>query len=172
MKSFKFLAITAASLMLFWGSFNSQVLACNAPENDELCDAVSHMATLAATNFSDITGDLDDAQTEMEGEDVFVATEILPGFESGYIVPTFTEGKKKIQFWASYDDMDAANAGLNEIESDLKTCLTVANGYKNREDSGIHFFTSNKVNIELMTKQDYDDEGNDTYMVLVQIYKH
>ncbi len=165
-------AIAAAAMMLFFGGLKSDAIACNAPGSDDLCTMINEVISFAGTNFAEIQGELDAEQTDMEEEDVFVTTKVLTGFNKGYVFPTFTEGKKKAQFWKVYDSKEASEEGLIAIENELKGCLDIPHGYKNRVDSGIHFFTSTKVNLQIMTKTEMDDDGEDLFIVLLQVQRH
>jgi hypothetical protein len=137
----------------------------------DFCTTVQDLNKLAPTNFKAVQGDLNDAETELEGEDVFNTTTTLPGFENGVILPTFTEGKKKIQFYNYIADEAEANAFLATVQTQLNGCLTQAAGFKAREDSGIFFWESTTLTLQLMRSSDIDDNGDSVFKVLVQLYK-
>lgn len=141
------------------------------PANEDFCATINAIIKLAPTNFAAIKGEIDEAMTEEEEEDVFQSTQALPGFERALIMPTFSETKKKIYFTQSYDNLEDAQAALTEVDASLKACLTTAAGYKARVDSGIHIFESTTTSVQLMTKEDYDDEGETIYLLLLQAYK-
>lgn len=139
--------------------------------NEDFCATLTAVIKQAPTNFAAIQGEIDEAMTEEEEEDCFTSTQSLPGFERAVIVPGFTDTKKKIQFLNSYGSLEDAQAALAEIDASLKTCLTTAAGYKARVDSGIHLYESTTISLGLMTKEDYDDEGETIYLLLLQLYK-
>ena len=143
----------------------------NPGTNEDFCTSLTSILKLAPANFASIKGDIDEAMTEEEEEDVFQSTQALPGFERALIMPTFSETKKKIYFTQSYDNLEDAQAALTEIEASIKACLTTAAGYKASVDSGIHIFESTTTSVQLMTKEDYDDEGETIYLLLLQAYK-
>lgn len=170
MKMTKFFAAA-----LLAGSFSLNLIAGGPGGNpapaDDFCTTLTSILKLAPANFASIKGDIDEAMTEEEEEDVFQSTQALPGFERALIMPTFSETKKKIYFTQSYDSMDEAQTALTQVETSLKGCLTTATGYKARVDSGIHFFESTTTSVQLMTKEDYDDEGETIYLLLLQANK-
>jgi hypothetical protein len=169
MKTMRFFAFTAFALVFGFGFHATYAVSGGHPEGD-FCEVLSGVVKMTTTNFADIQGELNDEQTELEGEDVFNTTQVMPTFEEGFIVPTLTDGKKKVQFVRFFDTKDHADEFLLEVETAAKGCLT-DQGFKYREDSGIEFFQTSTVSVEVMTSEDYDDEGNTVYKVLLQAYK-
>lgn len=140
-------------------------------QGDAFCTSIKGYNKMAATNFKEVQGELNEEETEIEEEDVFNTTTMLPGFEHGIILPTFTEGKNKIQFYNLISDESEANAFLKSIKTQLDACLNVAAGFKAREDSGIYFYESTTVSLQLMRSLDSDENGDSIYKVLVQLNK-
>ncbi len=148
--------------------FSAQTATAQAPD---FCTTVKSTTKMAATNFGEIKGELNDEETEMEGEDVFNATTSLEGFDHALILPTFTEGKSKIQFYSLIADESEADAFLKTIKTQLDACLNTAAGFKARFDSGIYFYESTTISLQLMRNLDSDDNGDSIFKVLMQSYK-
>jgi hypothetical protein len=168
MRKIQILATAVMGALFFFASMTENVKACNASGSDDICIAIQEVIPMAANGFQDIINGLDNEQTEIRGEEVF-SLSVLPGFERGYRLPEFSTGKIQAQFWAGYESIEDAQAALNAIVDELKACLNVSAGYKNREDNGTHFFTSQKVTVEILTETQLDASENETYFLLLQI---
>jgi hypothetical protein len=161
------------SLFLVLGFAASHAAPGNPPWQPEatFCEALSDLVNMAATDFKDLQGELNDAATVDEEADVFNTTQIMPQFESGLLLPTMMEGKKKVGYTKFFATEDAAVEHLITVEMDAKACLVGDKGFKYREDSGIEVFESATVTVHLMTVEDYDEEGNSFYKVLLQAWR-
>lgn len=163
MKKFVFGFFIATGIL-----FSAQTATAQAPD---FCTTVKSTTKMAATNFGEVKGELNDEETEMEGEDVFNATASLEGFDHALILPTFTEGKSKIQFYTLISDEADADAFLKTIKTQLDGCLNTAAGFKARVDSDIYFYESTGVTLQLMRSTDSDDNGDAIFKVLMQLNK-
>ena len=137
----------------------------------DFCTNVKSATKMAATNFKEVKGELNEEETELEGEDVFNATLTLEGFENALILPTFTEGKSKIQFYTLIAAENEADDLLKSVKTKLDGCLNTAAGFKARVDSDIYFHESTTVTLQLMRSTDSDDNGDAVFKVLVQCNK-
>ncbi len=138
-------------------------------QSDTFCPSLLSYIKMGAANFKPLQADKNEEDSEVEGEDIYNTTEVLAGFEQGRIMPTFTEGKSKLQFYTFYTTADEADAAIADLKAELDACLDAKAGYKYHEDSEIHFYVGATGSLELMRSTDYDDEGEQVYKVLVQM---
>ncbi|HEX2900999.1 MAG TPA: hypothetical protein VHS96_14875 [Bacteroidia bacterium] len=136
----------------------------------DLCTPLNRYFKMAATNFKEIQGKLDAEETELEEEDVFNTTEILPLLKRGLIIPTWKEGVKKVQFFSHFHSQADADAHLAKIKAKLDACYKNKGGFTYNVDSDIHFYKSATVSMELMRSTDSGSDYGD-YKVLIQITK-
>lgn len=132
------------------------------------CPSALSYIKMGSTNFKPLQGAKNEEESEDEGEDIYNTTEVLAGFEFGRILPTFTEGKSKLQFFTFYTSTDEADAEITSLQAQLNTCLDAKAGYKYHVDSDIHFWVGAAGSVELMRSTDFDDDGEQVYKVLVQ----
>jgi hypothetical protein len=140
-----------------------------ATQDADLCTPLNRYFKMAATNYKEIKGSRNDEESEMESEEVYNTTEMPPLMKKGLIIPTWKEGVSKVQFFTNFYAQGDADAHLALVKSKLDACYKSKGGFTYSVDSGIHFYKSATVSMELMRSSDVDDEGDSVYKVLIQI---
>lgn len=139
-----------------------------AEQNADLCTPLNRYFKMATTNFKEIQGPLNAEESEDAEENIYNTTEVLPLLAHGVIEPTWKEGVSKVQFYKHFHDEADADAHLLQIKAKLDACYKNKGGFTYNVDSGIHFYKSATVSMELMRSSDFgSDDGN--FKVLVQI---
>jgi hypothetical protein len=133
-------------------------------QNADLCTPLNRYFKMAPTNFKEIKGAKNVQQSEDEEEEIFNTSEKLPLMRNGLIIPTWKEGVSKVQFYSTFSSEGEADAHLAFVKSKLDPCYKNKGGFTYNLDSGIHFYKSAAVSMELMRSTD-----NTVYKVLIQI---
>lgn len=145
-----------------------------ARSNADLCTPIAKYLKMGPANFKPLQGNLDAEETEMEEENVYFTSEVLPLFRLGRIIPSYVSDSKKNLIFETkrfYKKADAQTE-LEFIQARIDACYKNKAGFKYTLDSGMHMYKSSAFTISLMTKNAWDaDDGDPKEYVLFQIVR-
>lgn len=127
----------------------------------DLCSPINQFVGEAAAEFVALKGAMDEAESELEGEDIYRSTVDLPFFYKGLILPTYIDDNMRLTFRTyGFENNKEAKAELQFVLAKLAPCFKDVNGFVYSVDSGIHMYKKNGVIIGLTISKDMDDEGH------------